>query len=75
LLDAVKFTSVNQWHVLVLTLTFAVYTLFEKNKIKFGQKFLASPKIGLSFSYENTVAEKITLRPSKQCTGVNVFLY
>jgi len=34
-----------QWYVLVLTLRLVVYTLFEKNKIKFGQKIFASPKI------------------------------
>jgi len=34
-----------QWYVSVLTLRRAVYTLFGKNKIKFGQKFFASPKI------------------------------
>jgi len=30
---------------LVLTLRLVVYTLFGKNKIKFGQTFFASPKI------------------------------
>jgi len=34
-----------QFYVLVLTLRLAVYTLFEKNKIKFGQKLFVSPKI------------------------------
>jgi len=34
-----------EWYVLVLTLRLAVYTLFGNNKIKFGQKFFASPKI------------------------------
>jgi len=32
------------WCILVLTLRLAVYTLFGKNKIKFGQKFFTSPK-------------------------------
>jgi len=32
-------------YVEVLTLRLGVYTLFGKNKIKFGQKFFASPKI------------------------------
>jgi len=34
-----------QWYILVLTLRLAVYTLFGKNKIKFGQKFFAFPKL------------------------------
>jgi len=34
-----------QIYVLVLTLRLAVNTLIGKNKIKFGQKFFASPKI------------------------------
>jgi len=34
-----------QWYVLVLALRLSVYMLFGKNKITFGQKFFASPKI------------------------------
>jgi len=37
----------------VLTLRLSVYTLFGKNKIKFWQKFFASPKIALAHTYEN----------------------
>jgi len=33
-----------QWYVLVLTLKFAVYRLFGKNKIKFMQKYFCIPK-------------------------------
>jgi len=32
-------------YIVVLTLRLGVYTLLGKNKIKFGQKFFASPKI------------------------------
>jgi len=34
-----------QWYVLVPALRLSVYTLLGNNKIKFGQKFFASPKI------------------------------
>ena len=34
-----------QWYVLVIALRLSVYTLFGKNKVKFGQTFFASPKI------------------------------
>ena len=34
------------WYVLVLTLRLSVYTVFRKSKIKFGQNFFASPKVG-----------------------------
>jgi len=39
-----------EWYILVLTLRLGVYKLLGKNKIKFGQKFFASPKYALPYT-------------------------
>jgi len=40
-----------QWYILVLTLRLAVYTLFGKNKIKFGQNIFHPQNYALPYTY------------------------
>jgi len=40
-----------QWYISVLTLRYAVYRLFRKNKVKFGQHVLHPQKYALPYTY------------------------